>query len=59
MASNTRQLEKMFDLIVEIGVDENLKAEQMIEKVIVFADDLPPLFSRSFEYEYELLRKLV
>ncbi|CAB4280934.1 unnamed protein product [Prunus armeniaca] len=58
VASNTRQLEKMFDLIVEIGVDENLKAEQMIKKVIVFADDLPPLFSRSFEYEYELLRSL-
>ncbi|BFG37902.1 hypothetical protein CerSpe_241760 [Prunus speciosa] len=46
---------EVFDLILEVGVNENLKAEQMIKKVIVFTELHRPNFSRSCEIEHELL----
>ncbi|PQQ18329.1 uncharacterized protein Pyn_08581 [Prunus yedoensis var. nudiflora] len=53
--AKVRNILEVFDLILEVGVNENLKAEQMIKKVIVFTRLHTPNGGRS-EIEHELLR---
>ncbi|CAL9023006.1 unnamed protein product [Prunus brigantina] len=53
--AKVRNILEVFDLILEVGVNENLKAEQMIKKVIVFTRLHTPNGSRS-DIEHELLR---
>ncbi|XP_008235910.1 PREDICTED: uncharacterized protein LOC103334710 [Prunus mume] len=53
--AKVRNILEVFDLILEVGVNENLKAEQMIKKVFVFTGLHTPNGGRS-EIEHELLR---
>ncbi|PQP93100.1 hypothetical protein Pyn_31155 [Prunus yedoensis var. nudiflora] len=39
-----------------VAVNENLKADQMIKKVIVFTDDLEPSDSQFWDVQYDALR---
>ncbi|KAL6281319.1 hypothetical protein ACE6H2_018200 [Prunus campanulata] len=45
------------DLILEVGVNMNLKVEQMIKKVIVFTELQPPLESFNMSYSGASLRQ--
>ncbi|ONI13162.1 hypothetical protein PRUPE_4G206600 [Prunus persica] len=56
--SNEPMILEVFDLILEVAVKENLKAEQMIKKVIVFTTHLQPTDSRISHVQYDALRSI-
>ncbi|XP_008235412.1 PREDICTED: uncharacterized protein LOC103334244 [Prunus mume] len=47
---------EVFDLILEVAVNEKLRAEQMIKKVIVFTEDLEPTDSPIWDVQYYALQ---
>ncbi|KAM1037169.1 hypothetical protein ACFX2J_031767 [Malus domestica] len=53
-------LQKVFDLILQVTVNENLKPDQMIQKLFIFDDDMGPDFfdGAAWETQYEAIRTM-
>ncbi|KAI5330264.1 hypothetical protein L3X38_029662 [Prunus dulcis] len=53
---NNKEFLEVFDLILEVAVNEKLRAEQMIKKVIVFTEHLEPIDSPIWDVQYYALQ---